>query len=385
MQKKIIALAVAALASSAAFAQSNVTIYGVADMAVLHASATGKQGVNAVESGGLAGSRIGFKGVEDLGNGLKALFTLEYALNMDNNSGIGAVDSPWSSTVARQQFVGLTSNYGTVVAGRLQTAGYDWACSVSPLAGGAFATNDKLNGRTLLSCGSTGRADNAVAYISPTFAGVTVALNTARITENRNTAGQAAYDAAIAAGKTVAQATAAQNALTTQDTAAYLGSVNYKVAGLDMTAIYTRINNAQTVATDAVREWGLGGSYDFKVVKLFASYQNQKAQNAATSKSDSTYQLGVSVPTTATGAVHASYSHLKYASTTADDNQSVWSLGYTHGLSKRTKLYAGYNRVSNGSEGTRSVTNGSIANDNFVTPTAGGHASLWGVGINHAF
>ena len=186
MQKKIIALAVAGLASTAAFAQSNVTIYGVADMAIVHTNASGAKSVNAVESGGLAGSRLGFKGVEDLGNGLKAMFTLEYALNMDNNTGVGATDSPWSSTAARQQFVGLTSNYGTVVAGRLQTAGYDFACSINPLAGGAFATNDKLSGGTLLSCGSTGRADSALAYISPSFGGVTVALNTARLTESRN-------------------------------------------------------------------------------------------------------------------------------------------------------------------------------------------------------
>jgi len=364
MQKKIIALAVAALASSAAFAQSNVTIYGVADMAVLHASASGAKGVNAVESGGLAGSRIGFKGVEDLGNGLKALFTLEYALNMDNNAGIGAVDSPWSGTVARQQFVGLSSaKLGTVVAGRLQTAGYDWACSVNPLAGGAFATNDKLNGRTLLSCGTTGRADNALAYISPSFGGVTVALNTARLTEARNSFTAAGQDQ--------------------KDNAAYLGSVNYQGFGANVTAIYTRINANNTVANDDVREWGIGGSYDLKVVKLFASYQNQKAENAASGKSDKTWQVGASVPTTATGAVHASYSHLNYASTKADDNQSSFSLGYTHGLSKRTKLYAGYNRVSNDGVGVRSVSNG--ASDNFVTPVAGGHGSLYGVGINHSF
>ena len=364
MQKKIIALAIAGLASTAAFAQSNVTIYGVADMAYLHASGSGQKGVNTIESGGLAGSRIGFKGVEDLGNGLKALFTLEYALNMDNNAGVGAVDSPWSSTVARQQFVGLTSNYGTVVAGRLQTAGYDWACSVSPLAGGAFATNDKLSGRTLLSCGSGGRADNAVAYISPSFGGVTVALNTARLTETRN------------------------NNASGMDNSAYLASVNYKVAGLNATAIFTRVNGNNTIVNDSVNEWGIGGSYDFGVAKLFASYQSQRAEAAANGRNDKTLQVGLTVPTTATGAVHASYAHLNMESTggnSASDNQNTWSVAYTHGLSKRTKLYAGYNRVSNEEVGTRSVTNGATVADNFIIPTSGGNASIWGVGINHAF
>jgi len=89
MQKKIIALAVAAVASSAAFAQSNVTVYGVADV-----YAGGLRGAetkaSVIGSGGLSGSRIGFKGVEDLGGGTSALFTIEYAVAMDGNAGLGA-------------------------------------------------------------------------------------------------------------------------------------------------------------------------------------------------------------------------------------------------------------------------------------------------------
>ena len=382
MQKKIIALAVAALASSAAFAQSNVTIYGVADMFVMHASGSGVKGTNAVESGGLAGSRLGFKGSEDLGNGLKAIFTLEYALNMDNNNGVGAVDTPWSGTAARQQFVGLSSDKaGTVVAGRLQTAGYDFACAYNPLAGGAFATNDKLKGSSLVNCGSSGRADNAIAYISPTFGGVSVALNHARLTENAN-------------NQTVPTGYAAGDMLK-KDNVAYLGSVNYKLGDLSASAIYTRITGANTVQNDAIREWGLGASYDFKVVKLFAMYENTKSQNGTPSNTglaDKKWQVGASVPVTANGTVAASYAHLKQASTTADDNTKAFGLAYIHALSKRTKLYAGYNRVDNDGVGQRSVTNittstalGTNANDNFVVPTAGGNASLWGVGVNHAF
>ena len=105
MQKKIIALAVAGLASTAAFAQTNVQIYGVADAAVVYTNTNGGPTTNAagvtsangngrdkfaIDSGGLAGSRLGFKGTEDLGNGLKAIFTLEYALSIDQNTGIGA-------------------------------------------------------------------------------------------------------------------------------------------------------------------------------------------------------------------------------------------------------------------------------------------------------
>jgi predicted porin len=86
MQKKIIALAIAGLASTAAFAQSNVTIYGVVDAAYVYTGVNGgntlntneshSQDTSLIQSGQLDGSRIGLKGTEDLGNGLKAVFVL---------------------------------------------------------------------------------------------------------------------------------------------------------------------------------------------------------------------------------------------------------------------------------------------------------------------
>jgi predicted porin len=107
MQKKLIALAVASLASGAAFAQTNVTIYGIVDAGYVYswgdpgrvagtrfdnagANIRGTNTFSGVQSGLLAGSRIGFKGEEALGNGLKAIFTLEYALDIDGNFGVGA-------------------------------------------------------------------------------------------------------------------------------------------------------------------------------------------------------------------------------------------------------------------------------------------------------
>ncbi|MFV0371011.1 MAG: porin, partial [Azonexus sp.] len=181
MQKKLIALAIAAAASGAAFAQTNVTIFGIADVGYVGVDADGGKFQHNINSGVLSTSRIGFKGAEDLGNGLKAIFNLEYGLLLDQNTGIGA-----SGAVARQQFVGLTGGFGTVVAGRLQTAGLDYTVAGSALGGSAavgaitqVSANDDF---PLLNNGS--RADNAVAYISPSFGGVTVALNHSRLTES---------------------------------------------------------------------------------------------------------------------------------------------------------------------------------------------------------
>ncbi|MBK8386079.1 MAG: porin [Candidatus Accumulibacter sp.] len=86
MQKKLLALAVAGLASGVASAQTNVTIYGVLDMGYVYSSGSlGREAAptpSAVSPGSAAGNRLGFKGEEALGNGLKAVFTLEYGLTL---------------------------------------------------------------------------------------------------------------------------------------------------------------------------------------------------------------------------------------------------------------------------------------------------------------
>jgi len=380
MQKKIIALAVAALASSAAFAQSNVTVYGVVDAGVARMSATGLKSQTAVESGMLGGSRIGFKGVEDLGNGLKAVFVLEYALAVDDNTGVGTTDqagtfagSNWSSTVARQQFVGLTGNFGTAVVGRLQTAGYDWACAYNPLAGSALDTVGKLKAATLLSCGSAGRANNALAYISPSFGGVTIAVNHAKVTESR------------ALNNTPSDPLALPPVVgtpTQSDSNAYLVSATYANGPIGAGLVYSKINaDATTLNNTNVVEIGLGGSYDFKVVKVFATYQTQKqSQLGANSEgSDRKYSLAVAAPVGAAGTVVGSYARNKLKNNiVADDSSSAWNVSYLHALSKRTTAYAGYTHVSN-------QLNGNVGIVGAYVPAFDGTASVLGLGINHKF
>src|SRR5574343_1919570 len=108
MQKKIIALAIAGLASTAAFAQSNVTIYGRMDLGAAYrggdsGGAAAAPGKYEIASGVGAGSRIGFKGVEDLGNGLKAVFQSEFGIGIDQ-AGSSSSAASWSN---RNSYVGL--------------------------------------------------------------------------------------------------------------------------------------------------------------------------------------------------------------------------------------------------------------------------------------
>lgn len=354
MQKKIIAATLAAVASSAAFAQSNVSVYGVVDIGYAHFSASGKKGMNVIDNGLNAPSRLGFKGVEDLGNGLKALFTIEYNIAPDQNSGIGDASSVtrYTGSQSRQTFVGLTGGFGTVLGGRLQTAGFDFACAYNPVAGGAFNVSDRMKASTVLSCGTGGRRDNAVAYVAPSFGGLTLAVNHARVTENTNVQP------------------------TGKDAHANLLAATYKNGALQAGAIYSRVSMANTVADDDIREYGLGANYDFKVVKAFAMYQNQKVE---TRSADSKWALGVAVPVSSKDLIKLAYGQNRIKSGGASNGDSkAYSLVYNHDLSKRTQLYAGWTHISNEAVGAVG-----FASDFAVT--GDGSGNLVAAGITHKF
>lgn len=345
MQKKLIAVAVAGLVSGAAFAQSNVTVYGVADAYYGRATADGNKTTNVINGGGLSGSRIGLKGTEALGNGLSALFVLEYGIaNDDKTVGIGSGAAP-----ARQQLVGLTGGFGTVVAGSAQTAGYDFACANNSLAGSALDPYAKVGSAALLACGHAGRASNAFAYISPNFGGVTLAYNHARVTEAA---------AAQPEGK---------------DNYANLIGASWASGPIGVNFVASKVSMAGTAASDDVQEMGLGGSYDLGVVKL--GVQLQQYDNKAVDNKNRKFGLNAAIPVGA-GAVHVGYAKSQIKETAADDNPTSYTVAYTHGLSKRTTAYAGYNRVTNQSAGTYA---------SLLAPTAGGKSSTFAVGVRHTF
>ncbi|RJG09399.1 porin, partial [Massilia cavernae] len=113
MNKELIAAAILAGCAGGAFAQSSVSIYGIADAGFVRESGGTAGTVNKLTSGAAAASRIGFRGTEDLGNGVSALFTLETGFRLDT----GEVDSA-GTIFNRQAFVGLKSKAGTLTLGR---------------------------------------------------------------------------------------------------------------------------------------------------------------------------------------------------------------------------------------------------------------------------
>ncbi|MGF6758657.1 porin [Paraburkholderia sp. GAS42] len=159
--------AVIALASQQAFAQSSVTLYGVADVSVRYLTNTNANNDNRLymTNGAVTNSRWGVKGTEDLGGGLKAIFRLESGINLQDGS---FADS--GRMFNRAAYVGLDSKYGTVTLGRQKTPLFDILADVyDPLTVGNYFENAWLP----VALGAGLYADNAIKYAG-TFGGLSV-------------------------------------------------------------------------------------------------------------------------------------------------------------------------------------------------------------------
>lgn len=346
MQKKIIALAVAGLASTAAFAQTNVTIYGVADAAFTYTNTNGGNRANtanangrdkfAIDSGGLAGSRLGFKGTEDLGNGLKAVFVLEYALAIDSNSGVGNT----GGLNARQQYVGLSTKAGDVTLGRQYAPGYYTLAMDALAASPALSVVDAAQATvgTSIRGTSPSRWNNSVNYKTANMGGFSAQAIYAMGENNNEIAMGESYGIGLdyAAGP-VAVKYVYQNAS---------GNMGGTLAIGTPTGTTPATNNGAT------QEHYVGASYDFKVVKLMTSAQiidkgNRTNAVGGQAAEGAIYQLGAVVPV-GKGRIHASYAYADMNSASRGNTAGTFngdyngvSLAYTHSLSKRTTLYTG--------------------------------------------
>ncbi len=164
--------AIAAMALTTAFtasAQNAVTVYGIADLYLQYGQgSTGSQ--LSVQSGGVSGSRLGFKGTEDLGSGLSAQFQLEMGINADTGS-LGQGGLAWG----RQAWVGLNqSGLGSLNLGRQNIPQYVVLDTFDPYGTGAGSAASSGIVST------TSRANNSIVLKSASFGGFTVQAMTAR-------------------------------------------------------------------------------------------------------------------------------------------------------------------------------------------------------------
>lgn len=340
MSKKIIALALAA-ASGAAIAQTNVTIYGNVDMGWMvsgghnGAVADDKTRHSLQSSGSL--SYIGFKGVEDLGDGLKAVFDLQYRINPDVNEGLGR---------AGRQYVGLTGGFGTAVAGYLDGLRYGIYGKYNPF--GNYSVGNFASMTTQYD-----RAANAVAYISPSLAGFTLILATA--TNTQTTEGGL---------NGVHTKPGVKSEGNNGDDRLFSVNLIYAKGPLSIDLDY-ETTKAVGYSDSRLYVATTGASYDFGVVKLSGVYDvikgdpnsliggnidlgggaNLGGLAAGQSYDRRNWFVGAAVPV-GKATFLASYGQVKDR-TLADSDAAKWAVGARYALSKRTELYADYAQISN--------------------------------------
>lgn len=350
MKKTVLALAAIA-ASSAAFAQSSVTLYGVVDASV--ESVKGDKTVTRVSSDNLASSRIAFKGVEDLGGGLKATFLLDAAVAVDT----GAAGS---TLFGRSAYVGLTGGFGEVRLGRQDSL-------IGAQTAGTIGTQayDEAKIATTLGGDSLRRLDNAITYIAPTFVpGLTLAAQFS---------------------------TGYSSTVTTEDNGndgrTYGFSAGYANGPLSAGLSYIKANT--DVAGD-VENTGVFvfGAYDFGAAKLTAYYNTDDRDGNFDDRD--MYGFKVAVPVATGVTLTGGYAQVRgakgdatsstgnfNAKSTQDDKANILTFRAQYDLSKRTALYALFTQVRNDNNTDLSVSGVTTANDKSSRGLA--------VGVRHSF
>lgn len=327
-KQKMLSAACLAMMSmaGAAQAQSSVTMYGLFDISFgsfenAHLSSASPR-VTQVESGKMTTSFLGFKGVEDLGGGLKALFTLETFMRLDTGAQGRVPGAKPDVFWARNANVGISGDFGRLMLGRMDNFLYQQALMFNPF-GGSFGFSPTIRltygGPFGVDKGDSGWS-NAIAYYMPNMSGFSFAgqVQTGESDDEGNSAG-------LMAG--------------------------YTSGPFAIGFGYQTVKSAEAPKADVLggkQTFGLiGSSYDFGVVKLFGQYGQYKGSDlalAADNIKTKLYQLGVAVPVTTSGKVLASYGRQTKELAAGDVKHTILSLGYNHNLSKRTDVYAVYMR-----------------------------------------
>ena len=350
MKKSLIALAVLA-ASGAAMAQSSVTLFGILDTGVGYVKNNGDKAIGTtagqhkygLSTSGNVNSRLGFRGVEDLGGGLKAGFWLEGQIHGDDGNAAGF-------EFKRRSTLSLAGGFGEVRLGRdltpgyLKTSTYDVFGQVG--MGQFMGWSPNLYGADV---GGV-RANNMVSYYTPNFGGFTAAVgygfgeSEVSNSTNRYVGAYAAYDNGPL-------------------------SVSF---GVDK-------NNLSAFELDR-KQWSLGASYDLGMLKASALFQEVKFEETKGSDSGKlrNWMLGVSAPV-GPGTVKAQYASYKLRHN-AEKAQQL-SVGYVYDMSKRTAVYGTASFLKNKNDAGVSLAGNGLP----LGAADGQNQTGFQVGIRHAF
>jgi predicted porin len=363
MKKLHIALAIAGALTGTAYAETTVDIYGVVDMGFVRETGTvagltnGTGGAilpagNKLSSGAQSGTRLGFRGSEDLGGGLKALFVLETGIAADAGG-----FNQGNVAFARQSFVGVRGNFGTVTLGRQYTSYFLSLSQIAdPFAAGLAGNAQNLMLPPGVPAGTPAATDPATVSAEPDRA---IRMNNAikyATTMWNGLSGEIAYGF----GETTNGS---------QPNRVLTASVTYSADPLNVSlAAYHKNNRTDT---DKMQSVLLAANYNFGVAKVFAAY----ADNDWFVAKSRDFLIGATVPVGPHTFI-ASYIHKTGRGVTDGSDANQWALGYTYTLSKRTNLYAAYGHINNDGAAKYTVGNNS---ENGTSDTA------FNLGVRHTF
>lgn len=340
MKKRILAISLATGAVVSAHADASVTLYGLVDGGVGYTqfkSDTAKGSRIGVWDGGQSSNRWGLRGSEDLGNGLKAIFTLENGFSLTDGT-----QGQSGRLFGREAVVGLKSDgFGQFTLGRQGNIAYRWLAGVATPFGNNF---NQARAAGTFSAAEV-RYDNQVQYQSPTISGFQIGFG---------------YSFSVDGGQRFEQ-----SGRSDPNAKALTAGLRYKKGPLAAVLTYDQRTDAQNATGIKVKSWNLAGSYDFDVVELhvgfgitddgwfgtpsqlrnpdlgFGSIQAYNDGFRAYS-----YGVGVSAPVGKSGKLLAGWGMVDPRQGGAAytgrvlDTQHIFGLAYTHKVSSRTSLYA---------------------------------------------
>ncbi len=345
MKKNLFAVAAMLAFAGTAMAQSSVTVFGVVDLAARQIK--GADSVSLLQNEGRAQSRIGFRGTEDLGDGMKASFWIESGINADDGTTAG------SAFWQRRATVSLSGGFGELRMGRHKFADRivvdDFDPSGTGNSGMLDVTRIYSGLGSAVGAGYINRANNQVGYHLPAFGNM-----------------YGTFD--VSAGEGV-------NA-----DKGYSGRLGYKDKQLHVAGGY-----GQHGATNKFKTMALGAAYDFGDFSLTGLY----VQNKFANRKQVVFTLGGAVKIGAgrvfATAAQANANNAAEAVGTGNPrgDAKYFALGYDYSLSKRTTLYTTVANIKNNGAATFSV-NGTRATGG-ERPVAGGSSRGFEVGVRHTF
>ncbi|WP_109476429.1 porin [Paraburkholderia sp. C35] len=370
MKKILIATAVVASFASVAHAQSSVTLYGTLDAALTYTSNVNGNKQFALGSGAIDENRFGLRGVEDLGGGLKTVFTLEEGFNLNNGSQANS-----GKMFSRQAYVGLSSQAGKGTLGRQFDASQDFLAPVSATGtwgGTNFAHFGNLDN---LDKNSENATNNSIKFTSANYAGLSFGgtygfSNSSQFANNR----------------------------------AYSFGAGYQYAGLRVGAGYAQQNNPNSTAVGATtgadlsgldlpagvsyrqREFGVGASYAFGPAVVGLLWTQARVDNLTGSSASAhvnNYEANAKYNVTPALGLGVAYTYSN--GDLGDDRFHANQIGLQgdYSLSKRTDVYVQgvYQIVSSPDNAIPAV----VSNGDTTGVSSSRRQGVASVGMRHRF